>query len=908
MIRRIFCHGDGAILDAMSIRNLDSLFKPASLAIIGASERSGAIGQVVTRNILDGGFAGPVMLVNPGHRELFGRAVYADVASLPETPELAVICTPAAAAVAVVAELAARGTRAAVVIAAGFSGPPESPGGRLRQALLDAARPALLRLVGPNCLGILAPTIGLNASFAPIQPHKGGLAFVAQSGAILTSVLDWAAPRNIGFSLMASLGDMADVDFGDMLDYLTNDADTRAILLYIEGVTHARKFMSAARAASRTKPVIVVKAGRHAAAAQAATSHTGALAGIDAVYDAAFRRAGMLRVVTLEDLFDAVETLALARPPRGERLAILTNGGGVGVLATDALMDAGGTLAELSDQTILRLDAVLPSTWSRANPIDIIGDASPERYTAALKAVLDAPEIDALLVLNCPTAVTSPQAAARATLAALPTPRRLPVFTSWVGGSAAALGRQCFRDAGIPTFDAPEDAVRGFMQLVNYRRNQAALLETPPSMPSDFVPELDSARAIIASALDEQRAWLSELEAKSILASFGIPTVATRFASTPAEAAAQATVIGGQVALKIVSRDITHKSDVGGVMLDLEALQVQAAAQAMLARIHAARPGAHIEGFAVQAMIHRPTAHELIVGVVDDHEFGPVILFGAGGVAVEVLNDKALTLPPLNIKLAHDVIARTRVAALLAGYRHVPAADVDAIALTLVRLSQLVIDLPEVAELDINPLLADAEGVLALDARIRLRGDHKPGSTRLAIRPYPKDLEELITSDDGQLLLLRPILPEDETALRATFARLSPEEVRFRFFVPMKLMDHVTAARFSQIDYDRQMALVLTVPGIAGATEIFGVVRSIEDPDREQAEFAIVVEQRMAGRGLGTHLMHRIIDYTRGRGVRELYGEVLADNHRMLALCRECGFSEAKEPQEPGVVRVTMKL
>ena len=470
------------------------------------------------------------------------------------------------------------------------------------------------------------------------------------------------------------------------------------------------------------------------------------------------------------------------------------------------------------------------------------------------------------------------------------------------------MARERFRVAGVPTYDAPEDAVRGFMQMIDYRRNQAALLETPPSLPTDFTPELDSARAIIAAALAEQREWLSELEAKSILASFGIPIVATRLATSPAEAASHAASIGGRVAVKIVSRDITHKSDLGGVVLNLAPAEVLAAAQAMDARVRAARPGARIEGFAVQAMVQRPAAHELIAGVVDDHEFGPVILFGAGGTAVEVLNDKALTLPPLNMKLARDVIARTRVAKLLAGYRHIAAADLDAIALTLVRLSQLVIDLPQVAELDINPLLADADGVIALDARMRLHSDVQPGSSRLAIRPYPKELEEIIANDDGQLLLLRPILPEDETALRATFARLSPEEVRLRFFVPMKFMDHVTAARFSQIDYDRQMALVLTVPGIAGETPIFGVVRSIEDPDREQAEFAIIVEQRMSGQGLGKHLMHRIIDYARSRGVRELYGEVLADNHRMLSLCRECGFHETKELREPGVVRVAMRM
>ncbi len=892
----------------MSIRNLDSLFKPTSVAIIGASERPGAIGQVVTRNILDAGFAGSVMLVNPGHREMFGRTSYPDVGSLPETPELAVIATPAEASVRVLTELAARGTRAAVVIAAGFAGGPDSAGGRMRQSLLDVARPALLRVIGPNCLGILAPAVGLNASFAHLHPRAGSLAFVAQSGAIITSVLDWAAPRNIGFSLLASLGDMADVDFGDMLDYLANDRATSAILLYVESITHARKFMSAARAASRMKPVIVVKAGRHAAAARAAASHTGALAGVDAVYDAAFRRAGMLRVLTLEELFDAVETLALARTPRGERLAILTNGGGVGVLATDALMDAGGTLAVLSVETLAKLDAVLPSTWSRANPIDIIGDANAERYTAAVRAILSAPEADALLVLNCPTAVTSPDAAVAAVIAALDPHDRSTLLTSWVGGAGAALGRTRFRAAGVPTYDAPEEAVRAFMQMVDYRRNQAALLETPPSLPEDFTPALAGARAIIATALAEGREWLSELEAKTILANFGITSVATLVATSPAQAARYAATIGGRVALKIVSRDITHKSDVGGVVLDLAPEDVLAAASNMAERVRTRQPSARIEGYAVQAMISRRDAYELIAGVVDDHEFGPVILFGAGGTAVEVLNDKALTLPPLNMKLARDVIGRTRVAKLLAGYRDVLAVDIDAVALTLVRLSQLVIDLPQVVELDINPLLADAAGVMALDARIRVRGDVIADSSRLAIRPYPKDLEEFITSDEGRLLLLRPIRPEDEPALRAVFARLTPEEVRLRFFVPMKLMDHITAARFSQIDYDRQMALVLTVPGIAGETEIFGVVRSIEDPDRERAEFAIVVEQRMSGQGLGKHLMHRIIDYARGRGVAELYGEVLADNYRMLALCRECGLREGKDLHEPGVVRVSMRL
>ncbi|MGE0859798.1 MAG: GNAT family N-acetyltransferase [Gammaproteobacteria bacterium] len=891
----------------MTIRNLDALFKPASVAIVGATERPGAIGQLITQNVLAAGFAGPVWLVNPHRATLFEHRCFPDVASLPAAPDLAIITTPAAAAVDAVAALAARGTRAAVVIAAGFAGSGDAPGAALRRALLDAARPALLRILGPNCLGLLAPAAQLNASFAHLAPRAGSLAFVAQSGAVLTSVLDWAAPRNIGFSVLASLGDMADVDFGDMLDYLANDPATSAILLYVEGITHARKFMSAARAAARTKPVVVVKAGRHAAGARAAASHTGALAGVDAVYDAAFRRAGMLRVLTLEELFDAVETLALTRPPRGERLLILTNGGGAGVLATDALMDAGGTLATLSAETLARLDAVLPPTWSRANPVDIIGDAPAERYTAALAALADSDEFDALLLLNCPTAVTSPLAAAEAALAGLDAARDMPVYASWIGGAAAEAARGRLREAGVPAYGAPEEAVRAFQHMVAYRRNQAALLETPPSRPAEAATDLAPLRALFATARAEGREWLNEDEAKQVLAAYGIPVVRTVRVATPAEAARVAAEIGAPIALKILSPDITHKSDVGGVALNVRVADAEQAAAALLERVRGACPTARLEGLAVQAMVARPGAQELIAGLFDDRDFGPVVLFGAGGTAVEVLDDKALGLPPLNLKLARDLIERTRVARLLAGYRHVPPADRDAIALTLTRLAQIAIDLPQVAELDINPLIADHAGVMALDARIRLAAQRPGDGPRLAIRPYPRELEELIAVDEHSFLL-RPILPEDEAALQANFARLSPEEVRFRFFVPMKLMDHLTAARFSQIDYDRQMALVLTGPNDDGAQEIVGVVRLIEDPDREEAEFAIIIERRLGGRGLGRHMMNRIIAYARARGVGEIYGEVLADNFRMLNLCRSLGFRERKTVEEPGVVRVTLRL
>ncbi|MEQ9059077.1 MAG: bifunctional acetate--CoA ligase family protein/GNAT family N-acetyltransferase [Gammaproteobacteria bacterium] len=886
----------------MSVRNLDALARPHSVALVGASERAGSLGRLLLENLTAGGLAGSVYPVNPRHATVLGMPCFANAAALPEAPDLVVIATPPEGIPDTIAAFGARGTRAAVVISAGFNGAANAA---LRERLLAAARPHLLRINGPNCLGVIAPGAGLNASFAHLRPATGGIAFVAQSGAMITSILDWAAPRGIGFSLLASLGDMADVDFGDMLDYLADDRDTRAILLYIEAVTDARKFMSAARAAARSKPVIVVKTGRHAAGARAAASHTGALAGSDAVYDAAFRRAGMLRVQTLEELFDAAETLALARRPRGPRLAILTNGGGIGVLATDALIDHGGELAALSSPTRERLDGVLPATWSRANPVDIIGDAPPERYAAAVAALVEEPQADALLVLNCPTAITTPDAAAAAVIESLPAASRVPLLTSWVGDAGASPARARFRRHGIPTYESPEDAVTAFMHMVEYQRNQLALLETPPALPTRREPDRPRAAAVIEAARADGREWLSEVEAKALLAVYGIEIVPTRQASDPHEAAALATELGGRVALKIVSADLTHKSDVGGVVLDLAPTQVAAAAEAMLARLQESHPRARLDGFAVQPMVNRSAGFELIAGIVDDALFGPVILFGHGGTAVELIDDTVIALPPLNLRLAHDAIARTRVSRLLGGFRNVPAVDAEALALVLVRLSELVVDLPLVSELDINPLLASASGAVALDARVRLGAAAR--DERLAIRPYPRALEESLERD-GKRYLLRPIRPEDEPALVRTFSRLTPEEIRFRFFVPRRFLDHLSAARFTQIDYDRQMALVLCEPRNDAEDEIHAVVRLIEEPDRARAEFAIVVERSLAGHGLGTTLMRRIIDYARERGVGEIYGEVLADNHRMLHLCRELGFVEALSPGEPGVLRVSLPL
>ncbi|HZH26439.1 MAG TPA: bifunctional acetate--CoA ligase family protein/GNAT family N-acetyltransferase [Azospirillaceae bacterium] len=901
----------------MTVRNLDHVLKPASIALIGASRKPRSIGQVVARNLFTAGFDGPIMPVNPHERSIEGVLTYPDIASLPVTPDLAVIATPPHTVPALIDELGRRGTKAAVVITAGFGeggAAAHVQGKELEQRLLDAAKPHLLRVVGPNCLGVVVPGRGINASFCHVAPKPGDIAFLAQSGAVLTSVVDWAAARGIGFSHLVSLGDMADVDFGDLLDYLAQEAGVRAILLYVEAIKHARKFMSAARTAARAKPVIVIKAGRSEEAARAAASHTGALAGSDAVYDAAFRRAGMLRVDDLDELFDAVETLASGVQIRGDRLAILTNGGGIGVLATDTLVEQGGRLAQLDPATIETLDTALPPTWSHGNPVDIIGDAPGKRYADALKALMADPNADAVLALNCPTAVADPTDAARAVVEAfeaVPRSQRKPLLTSWLGEHAAAEARRHFARHHVPTHETPNKAVRAFMHLVHYRRNQELLMETPPSVSGEFETDMAAVRAVLQPALDEGRAWLSEDEAKIVLKAYGVPVVET-VRATGIEAAAEAAArIGGAVALKILSPDITHKSDVGGVALHLmgaDAVRTEAAA--MLERVRAIKPDARITGFTVQEMAQKPDAHELIVGMVEDILFGPVLLFGQGGTAVEVLQDRALGLPPLNMNLARSMIGETRVSRLLMGYRSRPPARIDDIACTLIRISQLVSDFPEIAELDINPLFADHEGVLALDARIRVARPQLPGSARLAIRPYPKRLEKPIRLQDGTDLFLRPIRPEDEPLIHDMFARLTPEDIRLRFFAPMKRLSHPAAARLTQIDYDREMALVAVKRGGGrdGADEILGVVRITADPDNTKAEYAVLVRSDMKGRGLGYLLMREILDYARNRGIGTVFGQVLRENVNMLRMAGELGFHRHDDPQDPGLVEVEIDL
>ena len=893
----------------MTVRNLEHALAPRSIAIIGASNARGSVGKVLIENVLAGGFAGEVYLVNPQHKTIGGRRCYPDVASLPEAPELAVIATKPPTVPALVGALGKRGTRAVVVITAGLSL-------ELKQAMLDEARPYCLRIIGPNCLGIVVPGIGLHANFGLNRPTPGKLAFLSQSGALVTGVLDWAAARGIGFSYVVSMGDMADVDVGDLLDFLAADITTGSILIYLETIPAARKFMSAARSAARAKPVIVIKSGRYAESARAAATHTGALAGSDAAIGAAFRRAGLVRVEELEELFTAAETLTSVKPVAGNELLIVTNGGGAGVLAVDDLMQTRGRLAPLAEGLIAKLDKVLPANWSRANPIDIIGDAKPERYKAVLDAVLADGEADAILVMNCPTALASSTDAAQAVIDSIhraPNHQSLPpILTNWLGEEAVAEARRKFREASIPTYESPTDAVKGFFYLWQYTLAQEALMRAPPWEPERMRIADEAARTIMRTAALSGRSLLNEPEAKAVLSAFGIPTVPTRVARTPEEVETIAAALLQQspsVVIKILSDDISHKSDVGGVRLGLHSpREARHAAERMQQRAAELRPDAHLQGFTVQPMVIRPKAQELLLGVYEDPLFGPMIMFGAGGTATEVIRDTAVALPPLDIELAYDLMEQTRVYRLLKGYRDQPGARLAEIADALVRLSHLVVDCPAVKELDINPLLAGEMGVIALDARIRIEPaeiEKEGPNPRLAIRPYPDQWERWVSTDNGDRIFIRPIRPADEHLYGAFVTKLLPEDIRFRFLTPRKEFSHKFIARFTQIDYSRAMAFVALDKE---QKELLGVARLAADSDYVKGEYAIIVRSDLKGTGIGWALMRHLIAYAEKERLCELVGDVLANNEPMLDMCGALGFEIAPDPEDLSIRKVQLKL
>ena len=888
----------------MSVRNLEAMFRPASVAVIGASDREGSLGCVVLRNLKQGGFKGPVWPVNQRHDTVGGGPAWPNVRALPGVADLAVICTPAATVPQLIEQLGRSGTRAAIVLSAGLKQPAGEGAGSIESAMLAAARPHLLRILGPNCIGALVPGAGLNASFAPGNATPGTLAFITQSGALATAMLDWANERGIGFSHFVSLGDSADVDFGDLLDYLGSDPGTRAILMYAESLTGARKFMSAARAAARNKPVIVVKAGRTPDAAKAAATHTGALAGSDSVFDAAVRRAGMLRVDSLEALFDAAQTLAWPHPWCGEKLAVLTNGGGAGVLAADALARGGGSLASLSPATLQALDAVLPPTWSHANPVDIVGDAPAQRYARALAVLLAAPEVDGVLFMHAPTAIVP---VADIVLECLPLLRGAakPVLSCWLGGTTVTAARKSFSDEGLPWYSTPERAADAWLQLAHYHRNQQQLQQLPGAEAPEFVPQRERALAILADAAAAGRVWLDPAQAQALLGAYGIAVVPTLVAHDAEQAVAMAGQLGFPVALKVVSPQVVHKSDVGAVALGLAHPEdVRAASVRMRQQVARMQPDACVLGFAVQAMTKRPDAVELIAGIARDPLFGPVLLFGLGGTAVELRQEHAIALPPLNAGLARDLLARSGIGKLLAGYRGQPPVDEGALVDTLVRLSQLACDLPQVAELDINPLLAAADGAVALDTRVRLQhGQAVP----LAILPYPRGLEERVQVA-GSELLLRPIRPEDGERLKSFYANASPQDMRLRFFMSRREVPHSELARYSQIDYDREMAFVALAPGRDGQpAPMAGEVRAVCDPDNRLAEFAIQVGSAWQGKGLGRLLLDKLVRYLRERGTQEVTGQCLVHNPAMQQLARQAGFEVFSDAAQ-GTMALRLRL
>ena len=892
----------------MSEHYLRALFEPSSVAIVGATERAGAVGRVLIENMLAAGYKGRLYAVNPRHRKVLGVDCYASISALPQPVDLVVIATPPATVAGAIENAGRAGIKFAVVITAGFS-EAGAAGAALERALLETAHKYSVRLVGPNCLGIMRPELGLNATFGRGSVQSGSLGLISQSGAMCTALLDWARPNNVGFSSVVSLGGSADIDFGEIVDYLMYDSRTEHILLYVEGVRDARRFVGALRAAARAKPVIVIKAGRHPTGVRAAVSHTGALVGADDVFEAALRRTGAVRVTTIGQLVAAAQALSSRVRPRGERLAVVTNGGGPGVLAADRAADLGLPLADLAAATIETLKLTLPPNWSHGNPIDLIGDADSARYAAAVRACLEDPGVDGVLVILTPQAMTSPTEVARA-VAACARQSDKPLLATWMGEEQVIEGRAVFQAQGIPVFRTPEPAVEMFAHVSSFYRNQRMLMQTPGPLSEQEPPDLAAARALIESSLEAHVKVLSSADSRALLSAFRIPVVRTVRVHSTQEAVRAAEQLGFPVVLKIDSPDITHKTDVGGVRLNLlDAQAVAAAYDNMLETIRRARPEARLDGATVEAMLKRENGRELMIGVVTDPVFGPAITFGAGGTAVEVHADRAVGLPPLNSFLVSEMIRSTRVHKLLGPFRGMPPADMRAIEYVLLRISEMVCELPWIREVDVNPLLADESGAIAADARIVIAPPQAAARPydHMAIHPYPAQLTSEWRAADGTSVAIRPIRPEDAESEREFVHKLSPESKYLRFMGAVKDLSPAMLARFTQVDYDREMALIALVHENGRHVQI-GVARYIINPDGETCEFAIVVSEAWQGRGLGHHLMQRLIDIARARGLKIMNGQVLAQNRNMLGLAATLGFVVDPTAQDHGVKEVSLIL
>ena len=888
----------------MSIYGLERIFRPKSVALVGASETEGHIGHTLMTNLRDGD---PLELfpVNPNRTSILGTPAYPSIREIGRPMDLAVIATPIRTVPGIVRECAEAGVGGAIVISAGGKEVGEE-GRRIEAEIAAQCGRTGLRIIGPNGMGIICAEPRLNASFAASCPQPGKLAFISQSGAICAAILDISIQEGIGFHTFVSIGSMLDVDFGDLVNYLGNDPDVSSIVLYIESLTNIRKFMSAARAVSRVKPIVVLKSGRSRAGARAASSHTGAMAGEDSVYDAAFKRAGIVRVDTIEELFDCAELMAKQPIPTGPGLAVMTNGGGPGVMAADALAAHGLEPVALSPATLDRLNRVLPPFWSRANPVDILGDAPPRRWKEAMEICLSAPEIHALVIIFVPQGLSDGQKIARALAGQLEKKPHPPVFAVWMGGDAQEPARQILNRASIPTYETPERAVEAFRHMHAYARNQEMLQEIPPKLATVLKLDRDRVSSLLQDSLKAGESHLTESSSKEILDAYGIPVTPTIVATSADDAVRAARDIGYPVVMKILSPQILHKTDARGVQLNLRSDEVvRGAFERITANARAFEPEAEIQGVTVQAMLRRPD-YELIIGSRQDRDFGPVILFGMGGIMTEVLKDHAIALPPLNRLLARRLMEGTRVSRLLEGYRDRPPANLPLLEEILIRVSHLVTDHPEIVELDINPVILSGDRAFGVDARLVIAPAAAPSPSHLVISPYPNEYEHAATTPGGVPVFIRPIKPEDAPLLVELFHSLSRESVYYRFFSPLKQMPSKMLARFTQIDYDRDIALV-ALDSRKDRGKMLGVARLMGDPDGKVGELAVLVGDRWQGKGIGASLMEDLLRVARERSMKRIWGIVLTENTQMLALARKAGFRVAFE-RGSGRYRIDLDL
>jgi len=878
-------------MKSISTRAFDRMFKPRSVAVIGASGTKGSVGYALLRNLIGSGFEGVVYPVNPKRASILGVKVYPAIGDIPDQIDLAIVATPAATVPSVVQQCGEAGVAGAVVISAGFLEMGEA-GQKASEQILAIARAHGMRILGPNCLGFMTPALHLNASFASKPAAPGRIAFISQSGALCTAILDWSVSQNLGFSYFVSIGSMVDVKFSDLIDYFGQDPSTSTIIIYMESLSNARRFLSAARAFARNKPIIVLKVGRSQEGAQAAKSHTGSLAGNDAVFDAAFKRAGVIRVRTVEELFNCAQALAMQPRPKGNRLAIVTNAGGPGVIATDHLVDKGGRLAVLNEETIEKLNEVLPAAWSRGNPVDVLGDADQERYREAASLCLEDQGVDGVLVLLAPQAMTDAAEVAR-DLVALPKARGKTLLACFLGADDVRTGVEILEKNNVPAFADPESAIDAFVNMYSYSRNLSVLHETPETVPEVFTPDTAANRKLLDSVIGQGRLSLTQQEARELLANYDIPVVKSATADSASAAAKEAEQIGFPVALSVLSPDVLHKTEVGGLQLNLRtAAEVRRAYEQVLDSVKAKQPGARIEGVAVTEMASKK--YELLVGAKKDPIFGPSIVFGLGGVAVEVFKDTTVGLPPLNMALAMRLIEDTRVYTLLKGYRGMPGVDVGSIQFLLCKFAYLLIDFPEILELDINPFAVDATGGVVLDAKVVLdeRAAGKPSKpfSHLVISPYPRKYVTDFTLANGEQVVLRPIRPEDEPLEAEMFTTFSERTQRFRFFGLIKNTTHEMLIRYTQIDYDREMAIIAEHTDAQGKKRMLGVVRLIADPYNETAEFAIVVGDPWHRQGLGNRFTDYMLEIARDKGLRCVVADVLKENHVMKHVFEKRGF------------------